>query len=101
MKSRPYKLGDKLFRYDFDSSMVEYILKAEPVEIEAEREWLEKHDRPLYGIGADRYMVLDTIGLNRKNWENRAARDEYLSGWAVDLDAEAEALAADFLRWEM
>lgn len=101
MKSRPYKLGDKLFRYDFDSSMVEYILKAEPVEIEAEREWPEKHDGPLYGIGADRYMVLDTIGLNRKNWENRAARDEYLSGWAVDLDAEAEALAADFLRWEM
>ena len=41
MKSRPYKLGDKLFRYDFDSSTVEYILKAEPVEIEAEREWLE------------------------------------------------------------
>ena len=101
MKSKPYKVSGKLFRYDFDSSTVEYISKAEPEDIEAEREWMERHDKPLYGIGADGYMVLDTIGLNRKNWENRAARDEYLSGWAVDLDAEATALAADFLRWEM
>ena len=37
MKSKPYKLGDKLFRYDFDSSTVEYISKAEPEDIEAER----------------------------------------------------------------
>lgn len=101
MKSKPYKVSGKLFRYDFDSSTVEYIAKAGTEEIEADREWKETHGRSLYGIGDDGYMVLDTIGLNRKNWENRAARDEYLSGWAVDLDAEAEALAADFLRWEM
>lgn len=101
MKSKPYKVSGKLFRYDFDSSTVEYIAKAGTEEIEADREWKETHGRSLYGIGDDGYMVLDTIGLNRKNWENRAARDEYLSGWAVDLDAEAKALAADFLRWEM
>ena len=101
MKSKPYKVSGKLFRYDFDSSTVEYIAKAGTEEIEADREWKETHGRSLYGIGDDGYMVLDTIGLNRKNWEIRAARDEYLSGWAVDLDAEAEALAADFLRWEM
>ncbi len=101
MKSKPYKVSGKLFRYDFDSSTVEYIAKAGTEEIEADREWKETHGRSLYGIGDDGYMVLDTIGLNRKNWENRAARDEYLSGWAVDLDAEAEALVADFLRWEM
>lgn len=101
MKSKPYKVSGKLFRYDFDSSTVEYIAKAGTEEIEADREWKETYGRSLYGIGDDGYMVLDTIGLNRKNWENRAARDEYLSGWAVDLDAEAEALVADFLRWEM
>lgn len=101
MKSKPYKVSGKLFRYDFDSSTVEYIAKAGTEEIEADREWKETHGRSLYGIGDDGYMVLDTIGLNRKNWENRAARDEYLSGWAVNLDAEAEALVADFLRWEM
>lgn len=101
MKSKPYKVSGKLFRYDFDSSTVEYIAKAGTEEIEADREWKETHGRSIYGIGDDGYMVLDTIGLNRKNWENRAARDEYLSGWAVDLDAEAEALVADFLRWEM
>jgi hypothetical protein len=101
VKSKPYKVSGKLFRYDFDSSTVEYIAKAGTEEIEADREWKETHGRSLYGIGDDGYMVLDTIGLNRKNWENRAARDEYLSGWAVDLDAEAEALVADFLRWEM
>lgn len=101
MKSQPYKASGKLFRYDFDSSTVEYIAKAGPEEIEDDREWKRNHGSSLYGIGDDGYMVLDTIGLNRKNWENRAARDEYLSGWAVDLDAEAEALVADFLRWEM
>ena len=30
MKSKPYKVSGKLFRYDFDSSTVEYISKAEP-----------------------------------------------------------------------
>ena len=96
MKSRPYKVSGKLFRYDFDSSTVEYIAKAEPEEIEADREWKRSHGRSLYGIGEDGYMVLDTIGLNRKNWEDRGARD-----WAVDLDAELAAMTADFVKYEL
>ena len=101
MKSRPYKVSGKLFRYDFDSSTVEYIAKAESEEIEADREWKRSHGRSLYGIGEDGYMVLDTIGLNRKNWEDRGARDEYLAAWAVDLDAELAAMTADFVKYEL
>ena len=101
MKSKPYKVSGKLFRYDFDSSTVEYIAKAGTEEIEADREWKKTHGRSLYGIGDDGYLVLDTIGLNRKNWEDKGARDEYLAAWAVDLDAELEAMAADFVKYEL
>ena len=51
MKSKPYKVSGKLFRYDFDSSTVEYISKAEPEDIEAEREWMERHDKPSTASG--------------------------------------------------
>lgn len=101
MKSQPYKASGKLFRYDFDSSMVEYIAKAELEEIEADREWKRNHGRSLYRIGDDGYMVLDTIGLNRKNWEDKGARDEYLAAWAVDLDAELEEMTANFVKYEL
>lgn len=101
MKSKPYKVSGKLFRYDFDSSTVEYIAKAGTEEIEADREWKETHGRSLYRIGDDGYMVLDTIGLNRKNWEDKGARDEYLAAWAVDLDAELEEMTANFVKYEL
>ena len=101
MKSKPYKVSGKLFRYDFDSSTVEYIAKAGTEEIEADREWKETHGRSLYGIGDDGYMVLDTIGLNRKNWEDKGARDEYLAAWDVDLDAELEEMTSNFVKYEL
>lgn len=101
MKSKPYKLRDKLFRYDFDTSMVEYIAKAEEEDIVLEKEWIEKYGRPIYGIGEDGYMVLDAAGLHKKNWNNKAARDEYLAEWANELDEEAEALARNFIKYEM
>ena len=44
MKSNPYKLDGKLFRYDFDHSMVEYIFKAEAEDIAFEQEWEKTHD---------------------------------------------------------
>ena len=42
MKSKPYKLNGKLFRYDFDHSMVEYIYKADAEDIALEEECQEK-----------------------------------------------------------
>ena len=45
MKSNPVKVSGKLFRYDFDHSVVEYIIKADAETIDAEIEWEQKQDR--------------------------------------------------------
>lgn len=100
MKSKPYKLNGKLFRYDFDSNVVEYIEKADAETLADEAEWKKNHDgRSLYGIGEDGYMVFSTVGLHSSNWKDKEARDEYLAGWADELDEEAAALVADFMRY--
>ena len=99
MKSNPYKLDGKLFRYDFDHSMVEYIFKAEAEDIAFEQEWEKTHDYRIYEIDAEGYMVMEAVGLHKDNWTNKAARDEYLAAGIVDLDAEAEAMAKEFVRW--
>ena len=101
MKSKPYKLDGKLFRYDFDHSMVEYIFKAEAEDIAFEQEWEKTHDYRIYEIDADGYMVMDAAGLHKDNWTNKAARDEYLAAWSVDLDAEAAAMEANFVKYEL
>lgn len=101
MRSKPYKLHGKLFRYDFDRSTVEYIAKASAEDLKDEAEWKEKYGRPLLGIGEDGYMVISTVGLAKENWKNKATRDEYLSEWAFDLDEEGSALAADFVKYEL
>ena len=93
MKSNPVKVSGKLFRYDFDHSVVEYIIKAD--------EWEQKHGSQLYGVGADGYIVLASAGLRKENWTNTAARKEYLSGWADELEEEATCLADDFVKYEL
>lgn len=101
MKSKPYKLRGKLFRYDFDNGVVEYIAKADAETLASEAEWKASHNgASLYGIGADGYIVLATAGLSRDNWKKKACRNEYLAGWADDLDEEAAAMAADFMNYE-
>lgn len=98
MKSKPYKLDGKLFRYDPDNCIVEYIAKADKETIAADEEWKKDHQgRSLYGIGEDGYMVFSAAGLRRENWKNKAARDEYLSGWADELDEELAAMAGEFI----
>lgn len=101
MKSMIVEYSGKLFRYDYDRSVVEYIMKADAEEIEFDRQWKAAHGSSIYGIDADGYMVMDSIGLNRKNWDDPAARREYLAGWIVDLDAEAKALVGNFIRYEL
>lgn len=100
-KSVIYELGGKLFRYDFGKCIVEYVYKATEEDMQEEAEWLRNHNHTLYGIDADGYMTLDSIGLSRKNWDNEDLRREYLSQWAVDLDEEARALARDFEKYEL
>lgn len=101
MKSNPVKVGGKLFRYDFDRSMVEYIQEATASQIDEEIEWEQKHGSQLYGIGADGYIVLSSAGLNATNWKDAAARKEYLSEWADELSEEESYLADDFVKNEL
>lgn len=101
MKSKPYKLHGKLFRYDFDLSVVEYIAKATDEDIADEEEWKEKYGKPLLGIDADGYMIISTVGLHKNNWKSKAARDEYLYQWCCELDEESSALASDFVKYEL
>ena len=100
MKSKPYNVHSKLFRYDFDRSVVEYISKADAEMIADDAEWERKYGRKLFDIGEDGYMVLNTVGLHKDNWNNKEARDEYLSGWAFELDEELHCLAAEFIEEE-
>lgn len=102
MKSNPYKLNGKLFRYNFATCTVEYIQKADKETLANDAKWKQTHDgRSLYGVGDDGYIILDSIGLSRKNWSNKEARDGYLSAWCNDLDAELESMAADFVKYEL
>lgn len=80
-------------------SMIEYIFKAEAEDIAFEQEWEKTHDYRIYEIDAEGYMVMEAVGLHKDNWTNKAARDEYLAAWIVDLDAEAEAMAKEFMKW--
>ncbi|MCI9505765.1 MAG: hypothetical protein HFF62_04130 [Oscillospiraceae bacterium] len=100
-KSAIYEQGGKLFRYDFDNCVVEYVYKATDEDVQDEAEWLRDHDRPLYGIDDDGYMTLDSVGLSPENWKNKGLRREYLAQWIDDLDEEAQALARDFEKYEL
>lgn len=101
MKSNPVKVSGKLFRYDFDHSVVEYIIKADAETISEENEWKRKYGSQLYGVGADGCIVLASAGLRKENWMNTAARKEYLSEWADELSEEENCLAEDFVKNEL
>lgn len=100
MKSNPYKAFGKLFRFDYDRSIVEYIVKAETKDVESDRKWKETYGVSLYGIKEDGYMVANTIGLSQENWENQDVRDEYLASWSADLDEELKSMEADYIKCE-
>lgn len=97
-----YKLNGKLFRYNFTDCTVEYVQKADAETIASETDWMEHHNGDsLYGINTGGYIVLDTVGLRRENWEDREARKEYLTEWCAELDAELKSMMADFVRHEL
>lgn len=102
MKSKPYKYNGKLFRYDFDRCMVEYIYKASKEEIKENDEWKAEHNgRPLFDIDEDGYCVTEAVGLRVENWRRKAIRDEYLSEWCFELDEEAAYLKWEFEKYEL
>ena len=101
MKSKAIKVSGKLFRYDFDRSVVELIIKADAKTISEENEWKQKHGSALFGIDSEGYIVCATAGLNAVNWKNTAARKEYLSEWADELSEEENCLAEEFVKNEL
>mgnify|MGYP003571350182 CR=1 FL=1 len=101
MKSKPVKINGKLFRYDYENSVVEYIYKPSPEEIADNAEWETRHGYPLYHVDETGYEVLDSIGLRRENWDNRETRMEYLHGWAEELEEETRCMMDDFIKYEL
>lgn len=83
-----YRFERKLFRYNFTHNVVEWVYKARKSEIAEEKEWIEKHGRPLHHIDELGYIVLDSAGLRLENWKRKAVRDEYLSEWVYDMNEE-------------
>jgi len=101
MKSKPYKIGKHLFRYDFTHCVVENIAKADEDDIKLDKEWKETHGYSLLDIDVEGYMILSVAGLSKENWRNKAARKEYLNEWIADIEEECSALAADFVKNEL
>lgn len=62
----------RVYRYDYKDGYVQ---------------WIENSDENPY-----MYEVVDEIGLSRENWENQESRDEYLSEWNGEQEAEIEAM---------
>lgn len=100
-KSKVYEQDGKLFRYNYDDAVVEYVYKATEDDKAEEAEWKEKYGSSLYHIDSDGYAVINSIGLHRDNWEHEGLRREYIAQWIADLDEELRALAADFERYEL
>ena len=84
-KSRVYKLGKKLFRYDYDHCVVEYVTKPTAEELADNERWQRDYGHDLWDIDQG-YIVVETIGLRLENWKDREARDEYLNEWIFEMD---------------
>ena len=98
-KSRVYKRQNKLFRYDYDHSLVCWVAKATADEIDDNKEWIEKYGKPLFDIDSSGYMEIQAVGLRQENWKNKKMRDSYLDMWIDEIEEESRCLMADFLRF--
>lgn len=101
MKSRPYKYSGKLFRYDFDECMVEYICKANAEMLKDNEEWMAEFGKPMWEIDADGYCIIDRVGLRSENWKNKESRDYYLCSWCDDMAEEFACEMAMFEKYEL
>ena len=96
MRSEVVKVQNKLFRYDYENCLVEYVSEVTD-EIKADnKEWQEKYHRDLFEV-VDGYVVNGTVGLRKENWDNPDAREEYLSEWIMDMEEELSYLMEEFL----
>ena len=98
MKSAIVKINGKSFRYDHETKMVWWVQKATKEDIEDNQKWREQFGHDLFPI-EDGYTLIESVGLREENWTNKAAREEYLTEWADELDEESSILADQYLAW--
>lgn len=94
------KVGKRMFRYDAERCVVQFVSKATPDMYDDDREWMRKYGRPLWGIDADGYIVLDSAGLSREHWEDKEARIMYLTEWCWEIADYTESLVSDYMEHE-
>ena len=97
-KSAVYKFKGKLFRYNYDECLVEYLAKATKEELEDNVRWQEKYGKNLWDIDENGYIVSDEVGLQEANWKDKFARDEYLNEWVDELNYMAQTYAESYIR---
>lgn len=90
--SRAYKYGGKMFRYNREDHVVEWIAKPTKSYLKDNEEWIKETGRPMWDI-VDGYIVHDSVGLREENWKNKEARDGYLEMWIDDIAEEARCEA--------
>lgn len=73
--SKPIKVGDKWFRYNYKYSELEYIT----------------HPSNEHGP----IEVIDSVGLSVENWNNKAEREAYIQGWIKDLDVIEDTMSKE------
>lgn len=73
------KYKGKLFRYNYNDSLVEY-------------GFISQEDDADFGWKTGEFIEIDAIGLSRENWENKEARNEYLQEYIFQLEEELRYL---------
>lgn len=99
--SKIVTVDGRQFRYDYKDGIVECVSKADEEMLKDNEMWQEKYGRNLWDVDADGYFVEASAGLLKENWDKAAARKEYLKAWSDELDAEAQYLAEQFIKYEM
>ena len=95
------KVGKRMFRYNADKCIVEWVEKASADMYEDDARWIAEHGRPLWGIDKDGYIVLDSAGLSREHWDDEDARTMYLTEWNYEISDEVDYLVDEFVRNEL
>lgn len=90
-----YTYNGRKFIYDRKTSVVNFVKKA------TKEDYEDAKRLPYVFEIINGYFVIDSIGLSRESWENKELRDEYLYSYIFDINEEADALLADFEKYEL
>lgn len=84
-----YRYEKKLFRYDYENCVVQWVSPL-TAEMKADNEeWQRKYGEDLWEV-EEGMVVNDSIGLRPENWKNKDMRNEYLDEWVGMIAEEVE-----------